>query len=349
MPFSTIFDYFGFPEGLQLAPLGSGNINDTWLGTSVKGEKLVLQRINTIVFPYPDRIMHNYRVVLGHLQQKNIALKLPKLLPGIDGQGYLFDEEGNCWRAVEYLPNSTAVEHAESPQQAQHGAAAVGVFLNGLADLDPHLVQDTLPGFHDSLSRFQHFQKAVEKDAVGRLAEVRDEVAFVQKEAQVFQHIHDLGLPLRVVHNDPKIANVLFDARNGEAIAVIDWDTIQAGSILSDFGDMVRSMTPSFSEDEADLNKVEVVLPLFEALARGFVPKIQSALAPVEKDNLLQGAFWIILEQMMRFLGDYLNGDVYYKVRYAEHNLVRARNQGALYQSIRKREAEMEAILKRYF
>ena len=349
MPFSTVFDYFGFPEGLQLAPLGSGNINDTWLGTSVQGEKLVLQRINTIVFPYPDRIMHNYRVVLAHLRSKNINLELPGLLPGIDGQGYLFDEEGNCWRAVDYLPGSIAVEHAENAQQAQQGAAAVGTFLNGLADLDPHLVQDTLPGFHDSLSRFKHFQKAVEQNTAGRLAEVYDEVAFVQKEARVFQHIQDLGLPLRVVHNDPKIANVLFDAHSGEAIAVIDWDTIQAGSILSDFGDMVRSMTPTFSEDEADVNKVEVVLPLFEGLASGFVPKIQAALSPVEKDHLLQGAFWIILEQMMRFLGDYLNGDVYYKVRYAEHNLVRARNQQALYQSIQKREVELQAILRRYF
>ncbi len=349
MPLSTIFDYFGFPEGLQLAPLGSGNINDTWLGTSVQGEKLVLQRINTIVFPYPDRIMHNYRVVLAHLRSKNINLELPGLLPGIDGQGYLFDEEGNCWRAVDYLAGSVAVEHAENPQQAQQAAAAVGTFLNGLADLDPHLVQDTLPGFHDSLSRFKHFQKAVEQNVAGRLAEVRDEVAFVQKEARVFQHIHDLGLPLRVVHNDPKIANVLFDAHSGEAIAVIDWDTIQAGSILSDFGDMVRSMTPTFSEDEADTSKVEVVLPLFEGLASGFVPKIQAALSPVEKEHLLQGAFWIILEQMMRFLGDYLNGDVYYKVRYAEHNLVRARNQQALYQSIQKQEEELQAILKRYF
>ena len=348
MPFSTVFDYFGFPEGLQLAPLGSGNINDTWLGTSVQGEKLVLQRINTIVFPYPDRIMHNYRVVLAHLRSKNINLELPGLLPGIDGQGYLFDEEGNCWRAVDYLAGSVAVEHAENPEQAQQAAAAVGTFLNGLADLDPQLVQDTLPGFHDSLSRFQHFQKAVEQDVAGRLAEVREEVAFVQKEARVFQHIHDLGLPLRVVHNDPKIANVLFDAHSGEAISVIDWDTIQAGSILSDFGDMVRSMTPTFSEDEADVNKVEVVLPLFEGLASGFVPKTQAALSPVEKDHLLQGAFWIILEQMMRFLGDYLNGDVYYKVRYAEHNLVRARNQQALYQSIQKREEELQAILKRY-
>ena len=342
MPFSTVFDYFGFPEGLQLAPLGSGNINDTWLGTSVQGEKLVLQRINTIVFPYPDRIMHNYRVVLAHLRSKNTNLELPGLLPGIDGQGYLFDEEGNCWRAVDYLAGSVAVEHAENPQQAQQAAAAVGTFLNGLADLDPQLVEDTLPGFHDSLSRFQHFQKAVEQNAAGRLAEVREEVAFVQKEARVFQHIHDLGLPLRVVHNDPKIANVLFDAHSGEAISVIDWDTIQAGSILSDFGDMVRSMTPTFSEDEADVNKVEVVLPLFEGLASGFVPKIQAALSTVEKEHLLQGAFWIILEQMMRFLGDYI------KVRYAEHNLVRARNQQALYQSIQKREEELQAILKRY-
>ena len=107
-------------------------------------------------------------------------------------------------------------------------------------------------------------------------------------------------------------------------------------------------MTPTFSEDEADVNKVEVVLPLFEGLASGFVPKIQAALSPVEKEHLLQGAFWIILEQMMRFLGDYLNGDVYYKVRYTEHNLVRARNQQALYQSIQKREEELQAILKRY-
>jgi N-acetylhexosamine 1-kinase len=270
---------------------------------------------------------------------------LPALLPGEDDQGYCLDEQGHCWRATEYLPGSIGVESAETPRQAEQAAAAVGIFLQGLADLDPALVQDTLPGFHESWTRFEHFQKAVAGDAAGRLASVHSEVAFVQREARIFDYIKNLGLPQRVVHNDPKIANVLFDARSGEAIAVIDWDTIQAGSFLSDFGDMVRSMTPSFSEDEADFDKVELVMPLFEALARGFVPNIQQVMTPLEKANLLQGAFWIILEQMMRFLGDYLNGDVYYKVRYPEHNLVRARNQQALYVSIQRREPELARML----
>ena len=348
MPSPTVFAYFGFTEDLHLEPLGSGNINDTWLGTSATGEKVVLQRINTVVFPYPERIMHNYRIVLAHLRSKNLKLRLPNLFPGIDGQGYLFDEEGNCWRAVQYLENSFAVERAEEPAQARHAGAVVGTFLAGLADLDPAEVQDALPGFHDSLSRYQHFLRAVVEDQAGRLSEVQTEVDFVKREAAVFEKINQLGLPLRVVHNDPKIANVLFDRSSHEAIALIDWDTIQAGSFLSDFGDMVRSMTPSFSEDEPDTSKVHLEVPLFEGLVRGFVPTTRSVLSPVEKENLLQGAFWIILEQMMRFLGDYLNGDQYYKIQYPEHNIVRARNQMALYQSIVEKEEELQQILAKH-
>jgi thiamine kinase-like enzyme len=348
MPSATVFSYFEFPENLQLSPLGNGNINDTWLGTSAEGEKVVLQRINSTVFPYPERIMHNYRVVLSHLRSKDLKLHLPNLFPGIDGQGYLFDEEGHCWRAVEYLANTMAIERAETPAQARQAGSAVGTFLSGLADLNPDEVQDALPGFHDSLSRYQHFLSAVQHNLAARLSEVQAEVEFVKREAKVFEKIHQLGLPLRVVHNDPKIANVLFDQHSGEAVALIDWDTIQAGSFLSDFGDMVRSMTPSFSEDEPDTSKVHLEMPLFKGLVQGFVPTIQAALTPVERDNLLQGAFWIILEQMMRFLGDYLNGDQYYKVRYPEHNLVRARNQMALYQSIQAQESDLQRILTQY-
>jgi N-acetylhexosamine 1-kinase len=158
--------------------------------------------------------------------------------------------------------------------------------------------------------------------------------------------VRSLNLPERATHNDPKIGNVLFDQNNGEAIALIDWDTIQAGSLLSDFGDMARTMTPTFSEDHQRSEEVVVNPELFAAMAEGFLQPLRGLMSPAEAENLLQGAYWIVLEQAMRFLDDYLGGDVYYKIRYPAHNIDRARNQLALYRSLREREERLQKMLR---
>jgi len=148
-----------------------------------------------------------------------------------------------------------------------------------------------------------------------------------------------------VVHTDPKIGNLLFDVSTNEAIAVLDWDTIMPGAIPADFGDMVRAMACTVGEDEADFSLVDLDETLFQALAEGFLPPLKDMLTPLEIENLVTGARWIILEQMMRFLTDFINGDVYYKTAYAEHNLVRARNQMALYQAVKKKEIKLQTMI----
>jgi aminoglycoside phosphotransferase (APT) family kinase protein len=341
-----ILAQYGLENSLSATPLGHGNINDTYRIERSSGPHYVLQRLNTQVFRDHAAVAHNHRLVARHLQSRNYPLLIPAYLHTSNGADYAPDHLGQHWRLMAFLPHTTEVEKAQSPHQARQAAKAVGTFLACLADLDASEVRDVLPGFHDSVTRFEQFKLVVEKDPVGRLKEVAAEVAYLVREAEIFSLIQRLGLPLRVVHNDPKIGNVLFDETGEKALALIDWDTIQAGHIPGDFGDLVRTMTPTFSEDHPDIAAIKVDRTLFQAAAEGFVGPLRGVIEPFEIENLFNGARWIVLEQMMRFLGDYLAGDTYYKIRYPAHNLLRAKNQLALYQSLREHEVELNAIIQ---
>lgn len=333
---------------LEWHVLGSGHIHDTFLITAENQDHFVLQRLNTQVFPQPEHIVNNHWKVYQHLAaQADFPLQLPKPIAAQDGKWLVNDHHNGYWRATTFIGHTYAVERSETPAQTRLAAEAVGIFLRGLDGLNPVEITPALPGFHDSVQRLQQFEQAVEENLVNRLQLVSPEVEFIKAEADVFYLVEQLLFPVRVVHSDPKIGNLLFDYNTHAAVAVLDWDTIMPGVIPSDFGDMVRTMAATCPEDEADLSKVGLDHALFTALVEGFIPPLRKVLTSLEINHLITGARWIILEQMMRFLTDYINGDIYYKIAYPAHNLVRARNQMALYQAIKIQDAALATIVKK--
>ena len=324
----------------RAAPIASGNINDTYridFQQNNSPQTWLLQRLNHKVFTDPEAVMHNISLVAQHLEkQPDFPLRIPAPQPGLNGQLLQRDSEGNYWRVFPFYKNSFAPEQRPNPAIAYEAARAYGIFLNALRDCPATEIRETIPGFHDTDRRWEIYQQVVEADPVGRVKTTRAEIEALTTAKAVFEKISVLkksgALPLRITHNDTKAGNILLDIRTGKAVAVIDWDTIMPGTILSDFGDMVRSFTPDVVEDAP--GKVRLRMEVMDALFEGFLEKTADLLRPVERENLLLGAKWIVGEQALRFLSDYLAGDTYYKIKYPEHNLVRARNQLALFQEL---------------
>ena len=337
-------------------PYGNGHINDTFLIQSTDATTYILQRINHHVFKQPLVVMSNIEHVLGHwrqvLQAQNTHAahrKCPQLLPARDGKAYIVDAESNVWRMFHYIDGTRTVDVIETPEQAFLAAKAFGQFQQHLAALPTHHLAETIPGFHHTRNRFRALIRAIDADTHGRVNEVRPEIAFVlAREADTGQLL-DLQakgqLPERVTHNDTKINNVLFDAESGEPLCVVDLDTVMPGLVAYDFGDMVRTAATTVIEDEPDVRRVDIRIDLFAALARGYLSSAGDSLSHNEKQSLAFGGKLITLEQGIRFLTDYLQGDSYYKTRYAQHNLDRTRNQFALVQAIETNLPEMERIV----
>ncbi|MEY4134613.1 MAG: hypothetical protein RL386_963 [Bacteroidota bacterium] len=340
------------PRGLhlrQITPLGEGNINDTFLVGSEGGAvAFVLQKINRQVFPQPEAVIANSIILYRHLSGKQLPLQLlePQVLHDDPERLFLKDGEGDYWRAFRYIPDTVSYAYASEPGLAFEASRAMAFFLGGLWDVEAMAIQEVIPHFHDGVWRFHRFEEAVQRNLAGRIGEVEREVVFALGAWEVFRAVETAAFPQRIVHNDAKMGNFLFDNRQKKALAVIDWDTTMPGAIVSDFGDMVRTMTASLPEDDDCFEQVVVRKDWFEALVRGFVPPLRAFMSSEELEGLLLGAKWIILEQMIRFLGDYLNGDTYYKVRFPQHNLVRARNQMALYRSLAGQEKDLARIIR---
>jgi Ser/Thr protein kinase RdoA (MazF antagonist) len=234
---------------------------------------------------------------------------------------------------------------------AREAARAFGAFVRLLVDCPGASLHETIPGFHDTARRIAALEDAARRDPCGRAGEARDDIAYVLAEraiAGVLPPLVTAGeIPVRVVHNDAKITNVLFDERTGAAVCVIDLDTVMPGLVLHDFGDMVRSMASPTDEDDPDPGRVDARPDFVVALAEGFLAEAGSALTPVERRSLVLAGRLIVLEQAARFLCDYLDGDRYYHVARPGHNLDRTRAQLALYRSLTRREADLEARLAR--
>jgi len=228
---------------------------------------------------------------------------------------------------------------------------AFGAFQADLIDLPDPPLCEIIPGFHDTTARYEAFERSIECDRVGRVACVGNELEFARmhrpQACAVIERWRSGVLPERVVHNDAKISNVLFDSEGRSSVCVIDLDTVMPGLVLFDFGDMVRSMTCSASEDETDLSRIDLDLDMFEALARGYIESTRSFLSSDERDALVVAGIAITLEQGVRFLTDHLEGDRYYAVSRAGHNLDRARVQFKLAELMIRRADEMERIVAR--
>ena len=321
------------------SPLGNGHINDTYLidyeldGNYFLG---VLQRLNHLVFPNPVSVMENTIRICTHLEQKPYPYQVVAPIASNKGAYLYQDEFGNFWRAFSLVENAYSPESISDPEIAFEAACAYGAFARALRDFPADSLTETLVGFHDTTRRWEKFMAVISADKWGRVAESRAEIEQLWAAKPVFDRIESLKksglLPVRVVHNDTKAGNILFDKTSHKARAVIDLDTVMPGTLLSDFGDMVRTFTPDRAEDAE--GKPLLRENMLEALLAGYLSQTQDFLHITERNNLMLGAAWMAGEQCLRFLNDWLEGDVYYKTTFPKQNLMRARNQAELFQAI---------------
>lgn len=332
-------NFFNMERWIGAEPIGAGNINDTYrIDFEQDGhvKSYLLQRLNHQIFLDPDAVMRNICRVTEHLKNSSFQYLSPAPIPTLSGRFLHLDEAGNYWRSFPFLPDTYAPEGKTNVATALEAAKAYGAFARALRDFPAQELAETIPGFHDTDRRWDTFLKVIDTDPANRVAGAGAEIEAMFQAKPVFDTISRLkktgALPLRVTHNDTKAGNVLFDANAHKAVAVIDLDTVMPGTILSDFGDMVRTFVPDKSEDEP--TQVSLRTDMLAALQDGFLSETADFLMDAEKENLLLGGAWITGEQALRFLTDWLAGDVYYKIQYPEHNLVRARNQVLVFQAL---------------
>lgn len=333
-------------EDVATEPYGSGHINRTFLVT-VKGErKYILQGINTAIFKDTKALMENIERVTDYLREKVIRTggeperETLTIIRAVDGKSYYTDADGKDWRVYLYIENAKTYDKVENETVFYQSALAFGKFQAHLADYPAKTLHETIPDFHNTPKRYLDFEDAVKKDCLGRAKEAEEEIAFIRarkEEMSVLQDMRESGeLPLRVTHNDTKLNNIMMDCDTNRAVCIIDLDTVMPGLSVHDFGDAIRFGANTAAEDEPDITKVSLSLPLFHTYVRGFLEGCGGQLTPKEIEMLPMGAKIMTLECGMRFLTDYLQGDTYYKIHREKHNLERCRCQLAL-------AADMEA------
>lgn len=347
-----------YGDFLVAVPFGGGHVNDTFQLTFDQGGvrlHYVLQRINRNVFRKPEQVMENMDRVTRHLLAKIHAEKVEtrkrtiRLLRTFANQPCVTDERGDVWRAYIFVENARAYDVLETPEQAFKVAQAFGEFQCNLVDLPGPRLHETIPDFHNTPKRLEALRQAIRRDPVGRERRVRREIDFIMKRADETERLLRLqaegAIPERITHNDTKVNNILIDDLTGDGICVIDLDTVMPGLSLYDFGDMVRAGTSPAEEDEVDLAKVGMRFEMYEALYRGFLSSAGSFLTEAERENLPFSGKLITFEIAIRFLTDYLEGDVYFKVKRPEHNLERCRNQLRMVESIEEQSKRMKDLL----
>lgn len=328
-------------ECIEGGPYGSGHINDTFALVLRRGaatRRVIVQRINDEVFRDVPALMENIARVTRHVQGvvKQRASQGPReealiLVPTRDGAPVWRDARGRWWRMYEFIEKARTYDVLRTPAQARAVAAAFGRFQCDLASFPPPPLHETIPRFHDTPWRLAQLEEAVARDVCGRVAQARDEVVFVRAHTHLARVLCDQlargEAPVRVTHNDTKINNVMLDDETGHGVCVIDLDTVMPGHALFDFGDCVRTATARAAEDERDLTRVAFDMECYAALVDGYMESMGTALVPAERAAMHLSGQVITFEIGVRFLTDYLAGDVYFKTKYAEQNLIRARTQ----------------------
>lgn len=357
----AIFGQFAINGALiEAQPYSGGHINDTYLGvfeSSGSVRRYVLQRINRRVFRQPEQVMENIERVTRCAREQILAAggdplrETLTLIPTHAGGCFFRDEAGETWRSYHFIDGARTYAVAERLELVYEAAASFGRFQILLEHLPGPRLHETIPYFHDTRRRFQAFQAALEADRKNRAAAVQPEIDFILARGGQAGRVVDLlaqgALPERIAHNDTKLNNVLIDDRSGKGLCVIDLDTVMPGSVLFDFGDLIRMGAARADEDETDLERVGLDMQRFEALARGYLEAAGSRLTAAEWEHLVFGGRLITYEQAMRFLGDYLNGDTYYKIQRPDHNLERARTQIKMLADMERLQDDMEAVVAR--
>jgi Ser/Thr protein kinase RdoA (MazF antagonist) len=347
------FQIYG--EMLQAERLPVGHINDTYVATYDQGGarmRYVHQKLNTSIFKNPSGLMANVIRVTTHIREKLESRKVSDLtrrsltvIPTRDGEPFL--QNGHeAWRTFVFIEGVETHETVQSPRQAYEVGRAFGEFQHSLVDLPGKRLVETILDFHHDRKRFSRLQQAIQADRCNRADHARAEIEFALKHEPIVDVVLDAlangELPERITHNDTKLNNVMLDVVTGEARCVVDLDTVMPGSALYDFGDMVRSTTSPAPEDELDLSKVEMQMPLFKQLAAGYFSSAGEFLTQAEKSLLPFSGKLITFEMGIRFLTDFLGGDTYYRIHRPAHNLDRCRTQFKLIESIERQEEAMQ-------
>lgn len=346
------FDIRSDISNAKISPYGGGHINSTFLIAS--DPKYILQKINTNVFKNPKELMNNIVLVTSHMKRKIEETgevpekKMSSVVKAKNGDNMIIDENGDCYRLITFV-NAVSHETIEHSSQLYRAAKTYGQFQKMLADFPAEKLYEVIPFFHHTPNRFKNLEKAILENKSGRLDSVRDDVEFAlsykDRIGEVVNGISDGSIPLRVTHNDTKINNFLFDPDTDECICMIDLDTVMSGSLLYDFGDALRIGASSAAEDEVDLDKVHFCVEPFEQFTRGLLEELSEEITPRELELLPYSTLLMTYEVGIRFLTDYLDGDVYFKTSYAEHNIVRARNQFKLVRDIDRRMDELNSLV----
>ncbi|MBR2429127.1 MAG: aminoglycoside phosphotransferase family protein [Alistipes sp.] len=349
----SIAEHFAFDASIvDITTLGQGFINDTYIVTTEKS-RYILQRKNHHIFPDVPAMMDNIERVTTHLKAKVAAAggdPIREVLTVVrTKEGELYHREGdNYWAASLYIEGSVTHDKADTPRLAYMGGRGIGKFQAMLADFTEPLAE-VIKGFHNIRWRFEQWDKALAEDRAGRKASVAAEIEQIERRREqmlAFWEMVEQGvLPMRVTHNDTKLSNILFDEHD-EVLCVIDLDTVMSSTSLNDFGDAIRSYTNRGAEDDTDLGRVSMDIETFRHYAEGYLEERGATMSASEREWLAFSALYITYEQVLRFLMDYIDGDSYYKIAYPTHNLVRARAQHKLLESMEEQYEAMREICR---
>lgn len=343
-------------------PYGSGHINDTFLLVYEIAEmgkiKVILQRMNRDVFARPVELMENITGVTSYLRERIIEnggdpeRETLNVIPTKQGKPYFVDSRGEYWRSYMFITDTTSYDKVENPEHFYQSGVAFGNFQRLLAGYPAETLHETIEGFHDTKARYKVFEQAVEEDLLGRAKHAQKEIEFARKNKEIATELCELQrkgqIPIRVTHNDTKLNNIMIDNKTGKGVCVIDLDTVMPGLAVNDFGDSIRFGASTAAEDETDLGKVSCDMNLFRLYSKGFIEGCAGRLTEKEIELLPLGALTMTYECGIRFLTDYLKGDVYFKVHRENHNLDRCRTQLKLVEDMQEKWYTMQDVIKQY-
>jgi len=346
---------------LHAETLKIGHINETYTATYDQGGtrvRYIHQKINKTVFKNPASVMKNVMRVTTHIRRKqeeknvrDVTRRSLIVIPTRDCKPFFQNGDSEVWRTFVFVEGVETYESVQSPQQAFQAGRAFGEFQNLLVDLPGDRLFETIPDFHHTRKRFTTLQQAIQRDRFNRAKDARREIEFALKQEPMVDVLLEAmakkKMPERVTHNDTKFNNVMLDVLTGEAMCVVDLDTVMPGCALYDFGDMVRTTTSPTLEDERDLSKVKMQMPMFKKLAEGYLSAASQFLTKAEKSYIAFSGKLITYEIGIRFLTDYLSGDTYFRIHRPAHNLERCRTQFKLVESIERQEISMQKHVDR--
>lgn len=331
--YSEALDAYANPlHEFIVEPLDGGLINNSFKVTNdAYHYSFLLQRINHHVFKKPENVQLNYQLLWQYLKTSDIDFKIPepKYFPGdID---IYWDNDNNYWRVFEFIDDGKMLSIAESPEQARTTAKTFAEFTLTFHDLDADMLLETIPDFHNLSFRYKQFEDALkswQKDRPQKALPLIEELKQRNRYANFYDIITESEeFPKRVMHHDAKIANILFSKETGEVICPVDFDTTMPGYFFSDLGDMIRSMACSLDENSTDFENISIRKDFYTAIVEGYLSVMEKQLTASEKKYIHYAGILIIYMQALRFMTDYLNGDIYYKTNYAEQNFDRTKNQ----------------------